>query len=269
MTVSPMSFDDAFNRRVALVTGGGEGIGLAIAKAFVSRGIRVAICGRRSGLLETTAGEIGRRGIDVLPLTCDVTRKDQVQLTVQRTVNAFGRLDILVNNAGMSGRTSIGDPDDSQWLNILQVNLTGTYYCAKAVVPHMISSGFGRIVNLSSVLGQFGVPGYLAYCTAKHGLLGFTKSLALEVIDRGVTVNAVCPTWVDTDMARKGIDETAEHLGISSEAFRAQAIQALPMKRMAEADEIAALTVFLCSGAADAITGQAINVCGGSTAGIA
>lgn len=261
--------DDEFQGQVALVTGGGEGIGRAIALALLSRKIRVAICGRRHGLLETTAKELGRPGFDVLGIPCDVTRKDEIERMVAQIIQTFGRLDILVNNAGTSGRTPIDDPDDSKWSNIIQVNLTGTYYCSKVVIPHMLERRLGRIVNMSSVLGRFGVGGYLAYCTAKHGLLGFTKSLALEVASRGITVNAICPTWVDTAMARQGIDETASFLGLTPEAFREQAILAVPIKRMAEAEEIAELTVFLCSKAASAITGQAINVCGGATAGIA
>lgn len=255
--------------QVVLVTGGGEGIGRAIALAFAAQKKRVIICGRRRGILEATSKELGAWGCEVMAIPCDVTKKGEVIQMVQQVIDSYGRLDILVNNAGMSGRTPINDPDDSKWRDIIEVNLTGTYLCSKTVIPHMIHRRFGRIVNISSVLGRFGVAGYVAYCTAKHGLLGLTKSLALEVADLGVTVNAICPTWVDTAMARLGIEETAAVLGVTPEAFREQAVQAIPMKRMAEADEIAALAVFLCSAGANAITGQAINVCGGTTAGIA
>src|SRR5438552_17837830 len=124
----------------------------------------------------------------------------------------------------------------------------------------------GRIINMSSVLGRFGVAGYAAYCTAKHGLLGFTKALALEVAGRGITVNAICPTWVDTPMARQGINETAAVLQVSPEEFRRQAVQAIPIQRMVEASEVAKLAVYLASRAAAAITGQALNICGGVTA---
>ncbi len=255
--------------QVVLVTGGGEGIGRAIAMAFAAQKTRVVICGRRRETLEATSRELAALGSELLAIPCDVTQKREIVEMVQQVIRSYGRLDILVNNAGMSGRTPIDDPDDSKWRDIIEVNLNGTYLCSKTVIPHMIQRGFGRIVNISSVLGRFGVAGYVAYCTAKHGLLGFTKSLALEVADRGVTVNAICPTWVDTAMARLGIEETAAVAGITPEAFREQAVQAIPMKRMAEADQIAALAVFLCSPGANAITGQAINVCGGTTAGIA
>jgi NAD(P)-dependent dehydrogenase (short-subunit alcohol dehydrogenase family) len=125
----------------------------------------------------------------------------------------------------------------------------------------------GRIINLSSVLGRFGVPGYSAYCTAKHGILGFTKALALEVAARGITVNAICPTWVDTPMARQGIAETAAVLGVTPEEFRRQAIQAVPIGRMVTASEVADLAVYVASPAAAGITGQGLNICGGATAG--
>jgi len=255
------------NGRVAIVTGGGVGIGRGIAQALGAEGVRVAICGRRSQVLDETTEELQRAGGVVMGMTGDVTRRSDVERVVATVVNEWGQIDILVNNAGASGRTPIDHPDDSRWLDILQVNLAGSYLCSKIVLPHMKGPGYGRIINMSSVLGRFGVPGYSAYCTAKHGILGFTKALALELADKGITVNAICPTWVDTAMARQGIEETASVLGMSQEEFRAQAIAAVPIKRMAEVEEIAALTVYLCSQAAASITGQAINVCGGATAG--
>ncbi len=253
--------------RVAIVTGGGVGIGKGVALALGEQGVRVAVCGRRGDVLEQTVTHIRERGGEAMGVSADVTRRGDVERVVTAVVNAWGRIDILVNNAGVSGRTPMDDPDDARWLNILQVNLTGAYLCSKLVLPHMSGPAYGRIINMSSVLGRFGVPGYAAYCTAKHGILGFTKALALEVAGRGITVNAICPTWVDTDMARQGIEETAAILGMSADTFRAQALAAVPIQRMAEVGEIAALAVFLCQPDAAAITGQALNVCGGATAG--
>jgi NAD(P)-dependent dehydrogenase (short-subunit alcohol dehydrogenase family) len=255
--------------QVALVTGGGVGIGRAVARALVGQQARVAICGRRLEKLECTAQELIKAGAEVLALPCDVTQRADVERTVQAVVQHFGRLDILVNNAGASGRTPIQDSDDAKWQNIIQVNLTGSYFCSKLAVPHMLKYRYGRIINVSSVLGRFGVAGYLAYCTAKHGIIGFTKALALELASLGITVNAICPTWVDTAMARQGMEETAGILGISPEEFREMAISAVPIKRMAEAEEVASAVVYLCSKTAGAMTGQALNVCGGATAGIA
>ena len=251
--------------RVAIVTGGGSGIGRGIALGLAEKGVRVAVCGRRAELLEQTVAQIRERGGSAMSMPADVTDRSEVERFVASVVNEWGQIDILVNNAGVSGRTPIDDPDDTRWLNILDVNLTGSYLCSKVVLPHMKEPG--RIVNMSSVLGRFGVPGYAAYCTAKHGIIGFTKALALEVAGRGITVNAICPTWVDTDMARQGIEETAAILGMSVEEFRTQAVAAVPIKRMAEVGEIVALTMYLCQSDAASITGQVINVCGGATAG--
>lgn len=253
--------------QVALVTGGGVGIGRAIAQALVRQKAGVAICGRRVEELERTAGDLIQAGGEVLSVPCDVTQRVDVERTMKRVIQQFGRLDILVNNAGASGQTSIHDPDDSKWQNILEVNLTGSYLVSKLAIPHMLTHHYGRVVNISSVLGRFGVAGYLAYCTAKHGILGFTKALALEVASQGITVNAICPTWVDTAMARRGIEETAASLGISPDEFREIAIRTIPIKRMAKAEEVASLVLYFCSHAASAITGQALNVCGGTTAG--
>jgi len=218
-------------------------------------------------ILEKTVQELQSQGGQIMALPCDVTQRSQIEQAVNAISRKWGTIDILVNNAGISGRTPIDDPDDARWINILQVNLTGTYLCTKIALPHMGKDGYGRIVNLSSVLGRFGVPGYSAYCTAKHGILGLTKALALELVDKGVTVNAICPTWVDTAMARQGMQETADVLGISLEQFHSQAMAAVPLKRMASVEEVASLVLYLCSPLASSITGQAINVCGGVTAG--
>ena len=251
--------------RVALVTGGGTGIGKGVALALADQAVHVAVCGRRAQFLEQTVARIREHGGSAMGIPADVTKRGEVERLVASVVNEWGQIDILVNNAGISGRTPMDDPDDTRWLNILDVNLTGSYLCSKVVLPHMKDPG--RIINMSSVLGRFGVPGYAAYCTAKHGILGFTKALALEVAERGITVNAICPTWVDTDMARQGIEETAAVLGMPAEDFRAQAMATLPIKRMAKIEEVAALTLFLCQADAASITGQAMNVCGGTTAG--
>jgi len=253
--------------RVALVTGGGTGIGLAIALAFCREGAHVAIGSRNSAHLK--AGEEAARtaGYDVLAVRMDVTDPAMVCSAVEDVVKRYGWLDILVNNAGVSGRTPMTDPDDARWHAILNTNLTGAYLCAKQSLRHMRDGEGGRIINLSSVLGRFGVPGYAAYCAAKHGIIGFTKALALEVATRGITVNAICPTWVETAMAQQGLAETATVLGVTVEDFRRQAVQEVPIQRMVDVSEVASLAVFLASPQAAAITGQAVNICGGSTAG--
>ena len=253
--------------RVALVTGGGTGIGLAIAVAFLREGARVAI-GSRNPVHVKEGSEAARAaGHEVLPLQLDVTDPASVHGAVGAVVSRYGRIDILVNNAGASGRTPMTDPDDTRWHAIIHTNLTGAYLCSKQALRVMKDGEHGRIINLSSVLGRFGVPGYAAYCAAKHGIIGLTKALALEVASRGITVNAICPTWMDTDMARQGITETAAILGVSAEEFRRQAVRAIPIQRMIEASEVGALAVYLASPRAAGITGQALNICGGVTAG--
>ncbi len=255
--------------RVAFVTGGGTGIGLAIALAFLRDGARVVIGSRNPAHLQVGEAAARAAGHDLLAIRMDVTDAAMVGSAVEAVVARYGRLDILVNNAGVSGQTPMTDPDDARWNTILHTNLTGAYLCAKQSLRHMRDGEGGRIINLSSVLGRFGVPGYTAYCAAKHGIIGFTKALALEVAARGITVNAICPTWVDTAMAQQGIAETAATLGITAEAFRRQAIQGVPIGRMVEASEVADLALFLASPHAAGITGQAVNICGGATAGAA
>ena len=254
-------------QRVAVITGGGTGIGLAIAQAYLREGAQVAIASRDRTHLQAASAAARALGQDLMTIQVDVTDSAAVREAVESIEKRYARIDILVNNAGLSGRTPISEQDDSRWLAILATNLNGAYFCSKQALRFMKDGEHGRIINMSSVLGRFGVPGYSAYCTAKHGILGFTKALALEVAARGITVNAICPTWVDTPMARQGIAETAAVLGVTPEEFRRQAIQAVPIGRMVTASEVADLAVYMASPAAAGITGQGLNICGGATAG--
>ena len=251
--------------KIALVTGGGTGIGKAIAAALAQKGAKVAIASRTSAHVEGAAQELQSRGLAVLALRLDVTKKSDIERGIESLLSQWGPPHILVNNAGISGLSMIDDPDDGQWFDIVNTNLNGLYLVTKAVLRHMPTQAGGRVINISSVLGKFGVPGYTAYCTTKHGVIGFTRALALEVVSRGITVNAVCPGWVDTEMAALGIKETAALQGITPEEFKAQAIEAVPIKRFLEADEVAELVRYIASDAASGITGQAINICGGQT----
>ena len=253
------------SHRTALITGGGTGIGLAIARAFRARGLRVALCGRREAPLEEAARALGTPGEDTLAIPADVTDKAAVDRLVSAVVDRWGPIHVLVNNAGVSGITPIHEDAEARWRAILETNLTGMYLVTQRVLREMPDHAHGRIVNVSSVLGKFGVPGYTAYCTAKHGVIGFTRSLALEVVHRGITVNAVCPGWVDTAMAEQGMRETARMLGTTYEAFKAEALSRVPIKRFVEGEEVAALVCYLTSEAAAGMTGQAINICGGAT----
>jgi len=251
--------------KIALVTGGGTGIGKAIGLQMAKNRAKVAIGSRNRSRLAGAAAELEKLGLPVLPISMDVRKKDDIQRAVDEIVSKWGAIHILVNNAGISGLSLIDDPDDSKWFNIVDTNLNGMYLITKEVLKHMPDHDGGRVINISSVLGKFGVPGYTAYCTTKHGMIGFTRALALEVVNRGITVNAVCPGWVDTEMAVQGINETAAFQGITPEQFKAQAIAGVPIKRFLEANEIAELVCYLASDQAKGITGQAMNICGGQT----
>lgn len=249
--------------RVALVTGGSRGIGKAIAGALARQGAKVVICARDGEAAREAADEISPGGGRVLAFRADVAEKADARTLVRDIVARWGQIHILVNNAGINARIPIDSEDDTGWVQILTVNVVGAYYITREVLRHMPNSDGGRIINISSVLGRFGVPAYTAYCTAKHGIIGFTRALALEVVDRGITVNAICPGWVETDMAALGMRETAEAMGMSPEEFRKQALAAVPIQRILGPEEIADLAVYLSSEAAAGMTGQAINLCGG------
>ena len=253
--------------KAALITGGGRGIGRAIAVAFAQQGARVAIASRGLERLAETRRELEGMGAEALALKMDVVQRAEVEAAVGEVARRWGGLDILVNNAGTSGLTPLdgGEDVDRLWHQILDTNLTGMYHVTRAALPHMAGRAHGRIINVSSVLGKFGVAGYAAYCASKHGVIGFTRALALELAPRRITVNAICPGWVDTDMARQGIAAMSAALHVPPEEFRRQAMEAVPLKRMVEGDEVGALATYLASEVSAAMTGQAINICGGAT----
>ena len=251
--------------KIALVTGGGTGIGKAIALQLATNGAKVAIASRDRRHIESAAAEFTAMGLAAMPVQMDVSKKPDVTRAVGEIVSRWGAIHILVNNAGISGLSMIDDPGDSKWYDIINTNLHGLYLVTKSVLTHMPNHRGGRVINISSVLGKFGVPGYTAYCTTKHGMIGFSRALALEVVDRGITVNTICPGWVETEMAALGIADTAALQGITPEEFRAQAIADVPIRRFIEAQEVAELVAYIASDAAKGITGQALNICGGQT----
>jgi NAD(P)-dependent dehydrogenase (short-subunit alcohol dehydrogenase family) len=245
-----------------LVTGGGRGIGRAIALAFAAPGATVAIAARTPAQLDETARAIEQRGATALALPLDVTDEQAVARAFEAIDRACGStLDVLVNNAGVGGGLPIHETDTESWRRILETNVWGTFLVSRHAVPLMGQGG--RIINMSSVLGRFGVPGYTAYCASKHAVIGFTRALALELVTRGVTVNAVCPGWVETDMSAQGMRAGAAMMGVTVEEFKRQAIGAVPINRMIQPEEVANLVKFLASPGAAAITGQTYNICGG------
>jgi len=247
--------------RVAIITGASRGIGLAIARRLHQAGARVGLCARSIDALQQHEEALGRDRAIALPM--DIRDEVSVRSGIQRVVERFGKIHIVVNNAGISGVSPIDAADPLPWLDILQTNVVGSYYVTRAAVPHMTDGG--RVIMISSVLGKFGVPGYTAYCTAKTGIIGFTRSLALELAPRKITVNAICPGWVSTEMAWSGMRDIAANLGITAEQFRKDAMSRVPLGEMVEPDEVAELTLFLASEAGKNVTAQAISICGGST----
>ena len=247
--------------RTILVTGGGRGIGRAIALAFAESGARVAIASRTRAELDEAAAAIGARGGVAVALPMDVTDELSVDEAFVALRKATDRVDVLVNNAGVGGGRPLHKTDTASWRRVIDTNVWGTFLVTRQAVP-MLADG-GRVINISSVLGRFGVPGYTAYCASKHAVIGFTRALALELADRAITVNAICPGWVDTDMAAAGMRNGAAAMGITYEAFRAQALGRVPIQRIIQPEEVATLVSFLASPQASAITGQTYNICEG------
>ncbi|RPJ78575.1 MAG: SDR family oxidoreductase [Acidobacteria bacterium] len=252
---------------VALVTGGSGGIGRAIAGALAGAGARVAVAARREADIDVVAKWIVGRGEQALAVRCDVTEPASVTACVERVREAFGPVDILVNNAGYTQSAALVELDEALWARTLAVNLTGTYLCTRAVLPEMIARRQGVVVNIASTAGQVGYRYVAAYCAAKHGVVGFTRAVALEVATTGVTVNAVCPGFVDSPMTETSVARIVEKTGKS----RADARRALedmnPQRRLVQPGEVAALVLFLASDSASGITGQAICIDGGEVAG--
>ncbi|MCL4846538.1 MAG: SDR family oxidoreductase [Acidobacteria bacterium] len=246
-----------------MVTGGGRGIGRAIALAFADAGARVAVASRTTADVERVAADLLRAGSEAMGVACDVTEAPSVAAAVGAIERRFGAIDVLVNNAGMAESAPLVEVTDASWARTLAVNLTGTFLCTRAVLPGMLALGWGRVINIASVAGRVGFRYSTAYCAAKHGVLGLTRALALETARRGVTVNAVCPGWVDTDMTIETIDRIAARTGRTRDEARAALERMSPQERLVAPDEVAAVALFLAGPSAAGLTGQALNVDGG------
>lgn len=249
--------------RTIVVTGGGRGIGRAIALGFAEPGATIVITARTESQLQQAADDIRAKGARAIAIPMDVSDEASVAHGFGSLHGQVTQVHVLVNNAGVGGGENVLGSDVARWKHTIDTNLTGMYLVTRQVLPLMANDG--RIVNLSSVLGRFGVPGYTAYCASKHGVIGFTRALALELVKRRITVNAIAPGWVDTDMAAQGMTQGAAHAKVSFDQFKQQAIDAVPLKRIIDPAEVAALVKFLCSPDAGAVTGQTYNICGGQT----
>ncbi|TRD19754.1 3-oxoacyl-ACP reductase FabG [Palleronia caenipelagi] len=235
--------------KAALVTGASGGIGGAIARALHGAGAQVGLSGTREAPLEALAAELGE-GAHVLP--CNLSDADAVKELPKRAIEAMGSLDILVNNAGVTRDQLLMRMSDEDWQTVLDVNLTAVMKLSQAVMRPMMKARWGRIVNISSIVGATGNPGQTNYAAAKAGMIGFTKSLAYEVSTRGITVNAVAPGFIETAMTDKLNDE--QKAGILTQ---------VPMGRMGSPEEIAAAVLYLASPEAGYVTGTTVHVNGG------
>jgi len=242
-----------FEHKVALITGSSRGLGRELALEFAREGADVVVnylqsSDEASKVVDAIKG-MGRKTLKVQADLSDIT---QVTSMVDTVLNRLGRIDFLINNAGVFADSKLRNMDKKIWDEVISVNLSGTFNCARAVIEHMISQGHGRIINITSIVGQIGSSGASNYAAAKSGIIGFTKSIALEVATKGITVNAIALGYIDTGMTRRLPVKMQDNL-----------LSRIPMKRFGQPQEVANTVMFLCSEDASYITGQVINVNGG------
>ena len=254
------------NNKVALVTGGGRGIGRAIALAFAREGARVAIAARTLAQVKEVADEIERQTrTKALALVCDVSDPANVARMFSDVRDGLEHdIDILVNNAGVAESATFVNTTDELWQRHLAINLSGTFYCSRAALPAMLKNGWGRIINIASIAGKTGAPYIAAYAASKHGVMGLTRSVAVEVGASGVTVNAICPGYVDTDMVSRGIERITTRTGRSADEALDSLKQMSPQNRLVTPEEVAALALLLASEEGRGINGQGLNIDGGT-----
>lgn len=255
-------FHPALVGKHALVTGGATGIGLAIAQALLAQGVKVTISGRTESALQAAVNSLHENG-QIAYVCMDVSDSASVAAGFSTAVEQFGTVDILINNAGQASSAAFLKTTEAQWQQMLAVNLTGTFLCAQQALPAMLTQSWGRIVNVASTAGLKGYAYVAAYAAAKHGVIGLTKSLALEVAQKGVTVNAVCPGYTETDIVREAIANIMAKTGRTEEQARAELAAGSPQKRLIQPEEVADAVLWLCSPASASQNGQSIAVAGG------
>ena len=255
---SPMLQD-----RLAVVTGGGRGIGAACALALGQAGARLALLGRDPAQLERQAHALmDEHAVQAKFIACDVADEAAVARAFALIRQTLGDPHVLVNNAGQSAGVAFADTTRDTWDRMIAVNLTGTFLCTREVLPAMLRAGAGRVINVASTAGLKGSSHTAAYCAAKHGVVGMTRALAMETAKKGITVNAVCPGYTDTDMAASAIQNLVD-AGRTEDEARKAITRVMPIGRLIRPDEVASAVLWLCSEAAAAVTGQAIAVAGG------
>ena len=247
----------------AVITGAGRGIGRSIALALAGAGADVALTARTGSELDELVAQIQALGRTALSVPCDVTDPDQVQRMSQTLLTGLGGIDILVNNAGNAGSHKFLNHPDELWHRMIAINLNSVYYVSKAFVPAFIAQRSGRIINIASIASRVGGTYIAGYTAAKHGVLGLTRALAVELLPYNITVNAICPGYVDTPMTDASVSNISTRTGMAASQAREVLEKTSPQKRLMEPEEIASLALFLAQDSSKGITGQAINIDGG------
>lgn len=251
-------------RHHAVVTGGGRGIGAAIAEALASMGASVSLIGRNADVLKSTADRIIKeQGVRATTASADVADETAVRRALATVTDALGAPTILVNNAGVALSAPFLKSDAAFWRKVLDVDLMGAVYCTQAVLPAMVESKWGRIINIASTAGVAGAAYITTYCAAKHAMIGLTRALAIEMARTGVTVNAVCPSYTDTDMTAQNVANITKKTGRSREETIASLVAHNPQGRLIQPSEVADAVVWLCGDRAASVTGQSVVIAGG------
>ena len=255
--------------KTALITGSTSGIGLGVAEGFAAEGVNLVINGFGDAAeIETIrAGLASRFGVKVIYDGADMSKPDQIEAMMKRAAAEFGGVDILINNAGIQHVCPVDEFPTAKWDAIIAINLSSAFHTTRLAIPYMKSKGWGRVINVASAHALVASPFKSAYVASKHGIMGFTKTVALEVAERGITCNAICPGYVLTPLVEKQIPDTAKARGITEEQVKRDVLLAAqPTKQFVTVEQVAGTAIFLCSDSAASITGTNISVEGGWTA---